>query len=107
LVTWRCPILDPASQEDRVMTTRSDFTDREMELIGLLTQRFASRNLDAAVVSVHTQEGGERPTLRLTLDDTISTDFARSRIADASQSIEALAEEAASELVSPAARIGP
>ena len=59
------------------------------------------------MVDVHTLEGGESTTLRLTLDDTISTDFKRSRVADASQSIEALADEAEGELEAPGARIGP
>ena len=89
------------------MTTQSDFTEREMALIGLLTQRYADRNLDARIVTVNTLDGGRSTTLRLTLDDAISTDFARSRLAAASQSIEALAEEAASELEAPGARIGP
>jgi hypothetical protein len=51
-------------------------------------------------------DGAERPTLRLTLDSVSSTDFARSRIA-AGESVEALVEEAASELAAPGARIGP
>jgi hypothetical protein len=88
------------------MTTNS-LTEREMGLLGLLTDRYPHGKLDAAIVDVHTQEGGESATLRLTLDDTISTDFKRSRIADASQSLEALAEEAAAELESPGTRIGP
>jgi hypothetical protein len=89
------------------MTSQSDFTEREMELIRLLTERFPERALDARIVRVHRQEGGEATTLRLTLDDTESTDFVRDRIADASQSVEALAAEAAAELEAPGARIGP
>jgi hypothetical protein len=88
------------------MTTRSDFTDREMELVRLLTERFPDRALDARFVTVNTLEGGKSETLRLTLDDTDSTDFTRSRIADA-QSVEALADEAAEELGAPSTRIGP
>jgi hypothetical protein len=89
------------------MTTHNDFTEREMELIRLLTERYPERALDARIVTVHTLEGGESTTLRLTLDDTISTDFTRSRIADASQPVEALAEEASGEMEMPGAPIGP
>lgn len=84
----------------------TDFTEREMELIGLLTEHYREHKLDAAIVDVHTLEGGESTTLRLTLDDTVSTDFKRSRIAG-TQSVESLAEEAARELASPGTRIGP
>jgi len=89
------------------MSSQSDFTEREMDLIRLLTERFPERALDARIVRVHRQEGGQAATLRLTLDDTVSTDFTRDRIATATDTIEALAEEAASELEAPGARIGP
>ena len=88
------------------MTSSNAFTEHEMELIRLLTERYPDRALDARIMTVNTLEGGKSETLRLTLDDTISTDFARSRIA-AAQSIEALTEEAAGELEAPGARIGP
>jgi hypothetical protein len=83
-----------------------DFTERETAIIDQLTERFADRNLDALIISVRTEEGGERPTLRLTLDDMSSTDFARSRIA-AGEAVDSLVEEAASELEAPGRRIGP
>jgi hypothetical protein len=89
------------------MTSASDFTEREMEVIRLLTGRFPDRALDARIVKVHRQEGGEAETLRLTLDDTVSTDFARDRVANASQSVEALTDEAEAELEAPGAKIGP
>lgn len=84
----------------------TDFTERELELIGLLSEHYPEHKLDAAIVEVHTLEGGESTTLRLTLDDTVSTDFKRSRIAG-TEAIDALADEAAGELASPAVRIGP
>jgi hypothetical protein len=89
-----------------MVNANRDFTERETALIDLLTERFADHSLEALIVNVRAQEGGERPTLRLTLDSISSTDFARSRIA-AGEPVEALVEEAAAELAAPGARIGP
>jgi hypothetical protein len=72
----------------------TDFTDRETALIGLLTVHFQDRALNARLVDVNKLEGGRASTLRLTLDDTASTDIERDRIADASRPVEALADEA-------------
>jgi hypothetical protein len=88
-----------------MVNANRDFTERETAIIGLLSERFRDHSLDALIVNV-VADGAERPTLRLTLDSVSSTDFARSRIA-AGESIEALVEEAASELAAPGARIGP
>ena len=89
------------------MTTASDFTHREAELIELLTERFPDGVLDSRIVTVQTLEGGEAETLRFTLNDVSSTDFARSRIASTDESVESLADEAAEELERPAEPIGP
>ena len=83
-----------------------DFTQRELAIIGALTARFPERSLDARIVSVKTEEGAERATLRLTLDDMSSTDFARGRIAGG-EPVEAMVEEAAAELEAPGESIGP
>ena len=85
----------------------ADFTERENAIIGLLSQRYAERSLDARIVTVTKLEGGEAQTLRFTLDDTSSTDLERSRVAERNEAVEALAAEIASELEQPAARIGP
>lgn len=85
----------------------ADFTERENQIIGLLSQRYEERSLDARIVTVNKLEGGEEPTLRFTLDETSSTDLERSRIANGNEPVEALAAEIASELEQPAARIGP
>lgn len=89
------------------MTTTSDFTEREAQIISILTQQFPDRSLDARLVNVKRLEGGEEPTLRLTLDDSSSTDFSRERIAADLENVESLASEAADELEHPGEAIGP
>ncbi len=89
------------------MTTASDFTERESAIIEILTQHFEDHSLNAGLVTINTLEGGEEPTLRLTLDDVSSTDFSRKRIASRNEAVEDLAREAAEELEHPAEPIGP
>ena len=89
------------------MTTTGDFTEREAQIISILTQQFPDSVLDARIVNVKRLEGGEEPTLRLTLDETSSTDFSRERIAADLETVESLASEAAEELENTGRAIGP
>ena len=88
------------------MTTTSEFTPREIEIINILNQRFEGHALSARVVNVNKLEGGEEATVRFTLDDVSSTDFSRDRIAG-NEPVEDLAAEAADELENPVEPIGP
>ena len=89
------------------MTTISEFTQREEQLVALLTQHFPDNVLDARIVNVNKLEGGEEATLRFTLDDVSSTDLSRERIAAGHEPVETLADEAAEELRNPGEPIGP
>ena len=89
------------------MTATSEFTEREIAIINILTERFADHILNARIVAVNKLEGGQEETVRFTLDDVSSTDFTRARIASENESVEALASEAGEELDNPAKPIGP
>jgi hypothetical protein len=83
------------------------FTEREEEIIALLSQRYIEHNLDARIVTVNKLEGGQTPTLRFTLNDVSSTDMERERIANTATPVDDLAREIILELESPGRGIGP
>lgn len=78
--------------------TVDSLTEREEQVVKLVTEKFPDRFLEARIISVHKQEGGETPTLRFTLDQAASTDLERERIAGSQDSVERLAEEAIGDL---------
>lgn len=56
------------------------FTDREKEVVDMVSQACGGLNLETTAVDVQKLEGGTVPTLRFTLEDRASTDLERGRI---------------------------
>lgn len=77
---------------------KSPFTEREQEIIELVSRAFDGQMLDARIADVHNLEGGLTATLRFTLDDQTSADLDRKRIEALDESVEELAVIAAEKL---------
>lgn len=73
-------------------------SEREQSIIDRVVQALPKHLVIAKLITVHTQEGGESATLRLTADDTSSTDLTRERIEGGGESAEVLATEVETEL---------
>ena len=80
------------------MTRISELTEREQEIIGLLSRAFEGATLDARVVDIHKQDGRTVSTLRFTLDDEASTDLEREHIEQSSESAEDMAAKLSDDL---------
>ena len=80
------------------MTRISELTEREQEIIGLLSRAFEGAMLDASVVDVHKQDGRTVSTLRFTLNDEASTDLERGQIEQSGASAEDMTARLAEDL---------
>ena len=66
------------------------FTDKEQQVIALVSTAFPGHQVQAMVTEVYELDGGTKETLRFVMDDAYSADFAREGI-QAGESVEALA----------------
>ena len=73
-------------------------TQREEDLVALVSRALHGFMLDTQIVDVHKQEGGMTPTIRFTLEEQASTDLERSVIAESSQSEEELVRRVVEDL---------
>jgi hypothetical protein len=79
------------------------FTDREKEVVDMVSKACGGLNLETTAVDVQKLEGGTVPTLRFTLEDRASTDLERQRI-EADEDTQSLARVVVQEL---ARQMGP
>jgi hypothetical protein len=74
-------------------------SEREQEIIKLVTEAMPEHFVTVKPISVHTLDGSESATLRFTADDTSSTDLKRDRIAGGDESPGSLATMVQKELL--------
>ena len=81
------------------MTSSTEkLTQREEEIIAILSRAFEGLMLDSRVVDVHKLDGGTVSTLRFTLNEAASSDLERDEIEESGKSVEEMAERVSGEL---------
>jgi hypothetical protein len=78
--------------------TRMSLTDRETEIVALVSSAFPGMNLQAVTLEQPLAGGGHRPVLRITLNDAYSSDVTRESVASDEESSEELAQRVEEDL---------